>query len=113
MIKRIVRIVLYYIIGLLIFTAVLYLTQNLLLNLLGLGNEDIDIYLDGYIITAILYTALYAIINVGLYIYDRVSVKRLNEKLEQMKERVKINEEAIRSYSSNNNYTDGSFVRGV
>ena len=111
--KRIIRAILYYIIGLLIFSAVLSLTQDLLLNLLNLSNEDIDIFLDGYIITAVIYTALYAIIYVGLYIYDRVSVKMLNEKLEKMKERVKMNEEAIRSYSSSNNYNDGSFVRGI
>ena len=111
--KRIIRAILYYIVGLLIFSTVLYFTQTILLNLLGLTNEDIEIYLDGYIITAVIYTVLFVIINVGLYIYDKVSVKMLNEKLEKMKERVKMNEEAIRSYSSNNNYHDGSFVRGI
>ena len=113
MIKRVLKLIIYYIIGLIIFSAVLYFTQNLLLQFLGLSNEDIEIYLDSYIITTVIYTALFMIINIGLYIYDRFSVKVLNEKLVQMKERVKINEEAIRSYSSNNSCNDGSFARSI
>ena len=105
--------IIYYIIGFLIFNVVLYLTQNLFLNIIGLNGEEIDVFLDNNIITMFIYTVLYVAIYIGIYIYDVITIRMLNEKFERMKERVKMNEEAIRSYSGNNSCDDGSFVRSL
>lgn len=112
--KRTIRMIIYYIIGFLIYMAALYLVQTAILSIIGLTRDNFQYVLfDNIIINVILYTTLYAIIYGILWLYDRWSVKVLNEKLNQMKERVKTNEEAILGYGYNNSYNSSSAVRYI
>lgn len=111
MIWRIIKMFLYYIIGFGIFYLVLYLTQNAVLSIIGLSRDEVDILLDSLIVNIILYSVLYLVIDITFYIYDRASIKSLNEKLVEMKERVKENEKTFgtrhnNSTSSNNMFGD-------
>ena len=113
MIKRILRMSVYYIIGLILFSSVLKLTQMALLNILGLAGSDIKIFLDNNIATIVIYTVIYVAIYVGISIYDNITIKQLNDSLAKMNERIKMNEEAIRGYSGGNSYGDSGFVRSL
>lgn len=106
--KNIVKLIVFYILGFLLYTAVLYLTQSIVLNILGLAREEVDIFLDNPIINVILYTALFSFVTYMLYLYDRTSVEELNAALKEMKERVKLNEEQIRNNRYGNNYSSSS-----
>ena len=111
--KNWIRLLVYYILGFLLYSAVLLLTQTLILNILGLTREEVNIFLDNPIINVILYTALFAFITLMLYAYDQTSVKELNAALNEMKERVKTNEEQIRNNRDGNNYSSSGSVGSV
>ena len=103
--RNIIRLIIEYIIGFGIYIAVLYLTQNILLNVLGIDREEIHILFDNMIANIFLYTLLFSFITLMLYAYDKTSAKELNETLKEMKERVKANEEEIRKNMDNNIYS--------
>ena len=111
--KNILKLVILYILGLVLYTAVLYLTQTIILNGLDLAREEVNIFLDNPIINVILYTLLFAFITFMLYVYDKTSVKELNAALIEMKERVKANEKQIRSNRNDNNYSSNSDIGSV
>lgn len=106
--KNIIKLIIYYILGFLLYSAVLYLTQTLILNILGLTREEVHIFLNNPIINVIIYTILFGFITLVLYAYDQTSVEELNAALKEMKERVKTNEEQIRTNRDVNNYSSGS-----
>lgn len=110
MLERIGKMLLYYIIGFAIFLGALHLAQTAILAIIGLDRDQIQyMYLDNILITVIIYTVLFNVIYVSLYIYDRFTVKALNEELIKMKERVKENEEAIQGNRYNDTANDGSY----
>lgn len=111
--KNIVKLIVFYILGFLLYSLVLYLTQSVVLSILDLTREEVDIFLDNPIINVILFTVLYSFVTYMLYLYDRTSVEELNEALKEMKERVKANEEQIRSNGYGNNYSSSSDLGSV
>lgn len=110
MIEKLVKRIIYYLLGLLIYSAVLYLTQNLILSILGINENDIIINYDGFHITFITYTILFIIIDVGLYIYDLKLIKRLNKNISTWKEQR--NEEKICD-SISLSYNGSSFAGSI
>ena len=111
--RNILKLIILYVLGFLLYSLVLYLTQSIILNNLGLAREEINIHFDSLIINVIMYTVLFSFITYMLYLYDRTSVQELNEALREMKERVKINEEQIRSNRDVNNYNSSSGDSGI
>ena len=111
--KNIVKLIVFYILGLLIYSLVFYLTQSVILNALELTREEVEIFLDNPAINIILYTALYCFVTYMLYLYDRTSVEELNTALKEMKERVKMNEEQIRNNRYDNNYSSSSDMGNI
>ena len=111
--KNIGKLTLYYAIGFLIYSTILYLTQCLLLNVLGLTREEIHILFYSPIINVILYTLLFCFITFMLYVYDQTSVKELNIALKEMKERIKANGEQVRENRSNNTCDSNNSIGSI
>ena len=111
--KNVTKLIIYYILGFLLYSAVLYLTQTFLLNILELAREEVDIFLNSPIINIIIYSMLFAFITLMLYAYDQTSVEELNAALKEMKERVKTNEEQIRNNRNDNNYSSGNSIGSI
>lgn len=103
--KNWIRLIVFYILGFLLYYAVLFLTQTIVLNILGLTREEVNIFLDNPIINVIMFTGLFIFVNFVVYTFDKTSVEELNEALKEMKERVKTNEEQIRAKGYDNNYS--------
>lgn len=99
--KNIIKLLVYYVIGFGLYYLVLYLTQSIILNIIGLARDEVDIFLDSPLINVLLFTALYAFTTLVVYAFDRTSVRELNEALSEMKERVKVNEEKVANNRSN------------
>ena len=106
--KNIIKLVIYYILGLLLYLSVIYLTENIILNILKLSRDEVEIFLDSPIINVIFYTAVFAFSTLVLHAYDRTSVKELNEALKEMKERVKINEKQIAKINNDSSCSSGN-----
>lgn len=111
--KNIIKLIVFYILGFLLYSAVLFLTQSLVLSILGLARDEINIFLDNPIINLILYTILFSFITLMLYAYDQTSAKELKIALIEMKERVKANEEQLRQNRDDNNHSGSSDVGSV
>ena len=111
--KNIIKLIVFYILGFLLYSAVLFLTQSLVLNAIGITREEVDILFDNPIVNIILYTVLYCFIALMLYAYDLTSAKELKIALIEMKERVKANEEQLRQNRDDNNYSGSSDVGSV
>ena len=71
--ENIVKLVIYYLIG---------------LGFLLIIQTPINFYNKGTIL--IIYTVLFLIFNIGLYLYDKKAVKELNVALREMKERLRL-----------------------
>mgnify|MGYP003371643186 FL=1 len=76
---------LYFVIGYVIFNFVCTITEILVINNLGMKLKFIDVYTNRYINNLFIYIIIYCIILIGIYIYNIISVKILNEKLNKIR----------------------------
>lgn len=83
--KNLVKLLVYFIIGMLIFTAIVAVTEVLIVNNLGLNIKFLDSYKGNFLSSLQIYIILYFIILILNYICNVISVKKLNEKLDKIK----------------------------
>lgn len=86
--KTFLRVTFEYITFFLIFECALQLTQVILLKILVLEKSEMIIFLNNPIIDVFIFTVIFFAILIGLYIYDKASVKQLNESLDRMNKRL-------------------------
>lgn len=79
------KLVLYFVIGYAIFNFDCTITEILVVNNLGMKLKFIDVYTNRYINNLFMYMIIYCIILIGNYIYNIISVKILNEKLNKIR----------------------------
>lgn len=111
--KNIIKLIVLYILGFLLYSAVLSITQSLILNTIGITRDEIDIVFDNPIANIVFYTMLFSFITLMLYAYDKTSAKELKIALIEMKERVKTNEEKLRENRNDNNYSSSGGTGSV
>ena len=86
--SKILKLIFYYFIGFGLFYGVLYLTESLLLNIIGLSRNDIEIAFDRADIRIIQYTTIFFLICGILYIYDKFSFDYFRRKLLDIKKKI-------------------------
>lgn len=110
--KRLIRMSIYYIVAFPIYNIALYLTELALINFFGV--EIKHLLFNNFIIDLIQYTGLFIISYLGLYTYDTIEVKKLNEELKEMKETMKANgRKGISDFAANNSYNSSSDARSI
>jgi len=82
------RLCLYYIVGILLFTTLFTITELYILKDSGMNLKFFSSYITNFSNNLLIYTLLYFILIVSIRIYDILSVKKLNEKLQKMKKGV-------------------------
>lgn len=107
---RSIKMILDYAIGFIIYTAIIYLTQVIMLYSIGVENIR-KIPFTNPLGNIIFYTIFYGVITIVLYIYDNLKIKELNKNLKEMKERIKAHEEEILVYR--NNYNNSSISGNI
>lgn len=90
--KRILKLILYGILGYVFFNVVMSLTEVIILKYFGLEENLICVFKNNMILNLTIYIILYLLIVISIYFYDRNIVKKLNEKLKKLKERREENE---------------------
>ena len=83
--KNIMTVLIYYLLGYLIFNIFIFLTQLLIYKALGLTLNLIDPYIDLLKNNFVIYTIIYFLILVSYLIYNTIVIKILNEKLQKIK----------------------------
>lgn len=79
----------YYLLGNIIFNIIFSITEVIIVNNLGMKINFFDICTNNFLNSLSIYTILYIGIIIGVYLYNWISVKKLNEKLEILKRREK------------------------
>ena len=83
---NILKLVLYYILGYLVFTFIIFLVEVILLNILSSGvNNFGELYLKSINGNLLAYTITYLVIFIFNLLYNFISIKRLNAKLNKIK----------------------------
>lgn len=82
----------YFVIGKIIFDLIFSATQTIILNVLGVQESFLKIYISEFYNNLLIYSILFFIILFLNLIYNIVITKILNKKLNQIKERSKKNE---------------------
>ena len=78
---NILKLVLYYILGYLVFTFIIFLVELILLNILSSGvNNFGELYLKSINGNLLAYTITYLVIFIFNLLYNFISIKRLNAK---------------------------------
>jgi len=88
-----IKLILYFIIGYMVFNIVFSITQVLILNILGANGNVLEILIENFYINVIIYTIIYIVIILLNFTYNKIIAKKLNEKLQKLKERSENNEE--------------------
>lgn len=91
--KRLLKFVLCYIIVYIIFLVVLSITEVIIINTFGLNINLYSIIIRNFnsYWNFIIYTIAFDLVNIIIHIYDRLVIKILNSKLDEMKRRIEIN----------------------
>ena len=79
------KLCLYFLIGNIIFNVVCSITEILVVNNLGMNLKFIDVYTNRYTNNLFIYTIIYFFILIAIRIYDMISVKILNKKLNKIR----------------------------
>ncbi len=79
--QRIMRIILYYIMGFVVFSVILSLSQLIVLGILGQTGDFMIILSNNCNKIFKTYTILYVLLSVALYVYDKIIIKKLNDNL--------------------------------
>lgn len=87
--KRIINLFVYFILGYILFNIIVSLTKVIILTLNGLTQNIFNVLINEFKSNWLIYIILYFLLIVGIYIYDKTVVKKLNNKLEKIKERRK------------------------
>jgi len=83
---NILKLVLFYILGYLVFTFIIFLVEVILLNILSSGVSDIgELYLKSIKGNVLAYTITYLVIFILNLLYNFISIKILNAKLNKIK----------------------------
>lgn len=90
--KFLLKLIVYFIIGYILFNFIFSLTQTILLTNLGFPRSIIDVSKENYRIIFITYTIVYILIVLLNLIYNIKIANTLNKKLKKIKERGGINE---------------------
>lgn len=83
------KLLLFYIIGNIVFNVVFSITEMIVANILSLQINFFDIYMKNVINNLILYSSLYFIIMITIYSINWYLVKELNKKLKRRKKNEK------------------------
>lgn len=87
--QRIVKVILYYIIGFVVFSVILSLAWLAVLCILGRIEDFMIILSNSYNKIFKTYTILYILLSVSLYLYDKIAIKMLNNNLNKMRKESK------------------------
>ena len=90
--RRILKLIISGIVGYVIFNIVLSLTEVIILNCFNIKKNILIIFIDNFGINLSIYITLYFFIVIGILLYDKYIVKKLNDKLKKMREGGNINE---------------------
>lgn len=83
---NILKLVLFYILGYLVFTFIIFLVEVILLNILSSGVSNIgELYLKSIKGNVLAYTITYLVIFILNLLYNFISIKILNAKLNKIK----------------------------
>lgn len=83
---NILKLLLYFVLGYLLFTFIMFLVEVILLNILSSGVSDITgLYLKSIKGNVLIYTITYLMIFILNLLYNFISIKRLNAKLNKIK----------------------------
>ena len=83
---NILKLLLYFVLGYLVFTFIMFLVEVILLTILSSGVSDIvGIYLKSVNGNLLIYTVTYLMIFLLNLLYNFISIKRLNAKLNRIK----------------------------
>lgn len=83
---NILKFLLYFALGYLLFTFIMFLVEVILLNILSSGVSDIvEVYLKSVKGNLLIYTITYLMIFILNLLYNIISIKRLNAKLNKIK----------------------------
>ena len=92
--KILLRIVLYYVLGYLLFNCIFALTQFFTLTILRYSSSNIiEIFTNNLILNLIIYTVIYILIVISNFIYKVKVTNKLNIKLKKIREGSGKNEE--------------------
>lgn len=83
--KRIINLFVYFILGYILFNIIVSLTKVIILTLNGLTQNIFNVLINEFKSNWLIYIILYFLLIVGIYIYDKTVVKKLNNKLEKIK----------------------------
>ena len=81
--KRIIRIIVYFILGYILFNIIISITKFTILKFYKLDENFISILLNALTDNLFIYTILFFMIIIGIFIYDKSMVKKLNDKLKE------------------------------
>ena len=87
--KRLFKIILFGILGYILFNIIISLTEVIILNYFGICKNIITTFVNNLVFNLSVYIILYLTIIIGIYLYDKHIVKKLNDRLEKMRERRK------------------------
>lgn len=83
---NILKLLLYFVLGYLLFTFIMFLVEVMMLNILSSGVRNIaGLYLKSIKGNLLIYTITFLVIFILNLIYNFISIKRLNEKLNKIK----------------------------
>lgn len=84
-IKEVMKIILYFFIGNILFNLICSITQIVILNRLKIETNFYETYIETCSETTIFYTVVFILMLTSIYIHDYISVKRLNKRIKQIK----------------------------
>lgn len=90
--KKIINLLLYGIAGYILFNLIFGLTEVIILKCFNVNKNIFYIFIDNFAINLSIYIIVYFLIVIILYFYDKHIVKKLNDKLNKMRERGNTNE---------------------
>jgi len=83
---NILKLILYFVLGYLVFTFVMFWVEVIFLNILSSGvNNIVELYLKSIKENLSIYTVTYLMIFILNLLYNFISIKRLNAKLNKIK----------------------------
>lgn len=90
--KRVLKLILFGVLGYILFNIIVSLTEITILNYFGLKERIINIFKDNFVLNLSIYIITYFTMVISIYLYDKYIVKKLNDKLKKMRERGKKDE---------------------
>lgn len=83
--KRVLKLILFGVLGYILFNIIVSLTEITILNYFGLKERIINIFKDNFVLNLSIYIITYFTMVISIYLYDKYIVKKLNDKLKKMR----------------------------